>query len=64
MSAEIKSRLNSEINSRITRLKKHYYDEIDVTENQYEALNRALSKVIAVPIINELESLREYVNGL
>ncbi len=62
MSTDLKSKLNSEINSRIARLKHHYYDEIDLTGNQYEELNQALSKVIAVPLINELESLKEYID--
>lgn len=64
MSSDIKDRLSSEINSRIVRLKQHYYDEIDLTGNQYEELNQALSKVIAVPLIKELESLKEYVRKL
>lgn len=62
MSADLKSKLNSEINSRILRLKQHYYDEIDMTGNQYEELNQAISKVIAVPLIKELESLKEFIS--
>lgn len=61
---DIKAKINSEIDSRISRLKQHYGDAIDMTGNQYEELNQALSKVISVPLIKELESLREYVERL
>lgn len=59
---DLKSKLNWEIDNRILRLKQHYYDEIDLTGNQYDELNQALSKVIAVPLIKELESLKEYIS--
>ena len=53
----IKAQIISEIDRRIEDLQQHRYDEIIVTGNQYQAL----AKVIGVPLMKELSSLKEYV---
>ena len=60
----IKAEVISEIDRRIASLQEHRYDEIIVTGNQYDELNQALAKVIGVPIIKELGSLKQYVEEL
>ncbi len=60
----IKAEVISEIDRRIANLQEHRYDEIIVTGNQYDELNQALAKVIGVPIIKELGSLKQYVEEL
>ena len=56
----IKAQIISEIDRRIEDLQQRY-DEIIVTGNQYDELNQALAKVIGVPLMKELSSLKEYV---
>ncbi len=60
----IKAEVISEIDRRITQLEQHRYDEVIVTGNQYEELNQALAKVIGVPLLKELSSLKSYVEQL
>lgn len=60
----IKAEMISEIDRRITNLQEHRYDEIIVTGNQYDELNQALAKVIGVPVMKELEGLRQFVEKL
>ena len=57
----IKAQIISEIDRRIEDLQQHRYHEIIVTGNQYDELNQALAKVIGVPLMKELSSLKEYV---
>ncbi|WP_040197084.1 hypothetical protein [Candidatus Soleaferrea massiliensis] len=61
---DIKRQIIAEIDDRMERLKQHRDDRIVVTGNQYEELNQALSKVIGVPLIEELDSLKSYVQQL
>ncbi len=58
---DIKSQIINKIDDRLAQLNAHRFDEIVVTGNQYEELNQALSKVIGVPLIKELEDLRQFV---
>lgn len=60
----IKAEVISEIDRRITQLQQHRHDEVIVTGNQYEELNQALAKVIGVPLLKELSSLKSYVEQL
>ncbi len=53
-----------EIDRRIGLLKEHENDAIAITGNQYAELNRALSKVIGVPLMGELTSMKEYIEKL
>lgn len=61
---QIKAEVISEIDRRIKRLQEHRDDEVIVTGNQYDELNQALSKVIGVPLMKELSSLKSYVEQL
>ena len=54
----------SHLDERISTLKKHRFDQITVTGNQYDELNQALSKVIGVPIMEELEDIKSFVSSL
>ncbi|MFR8003847.1 MAG: hypothetical protein ACLU62_13165 [Hydrogeniiclostridium sp.] len=53
-----------EIDRRIGLLKEHENDSIEITGNQYAELNRALSKVIGVPLMGELTSMKEYIQQM
>ena len=64
MSNDLKKTITEELDRRIGNLKEHQYDQIKVTGNQYEELNQALSKVIGVPLIKELENVRKFVQEL
>ncbi len=61
---DIKQQVLQEIDDRLQRLEQHRGDRITVTGNQYEELNQALSKVIGVPLIEELNDLKAFVQGL
>ena len=43
---------------------KHRYDEIIVTGNQYDELNQVLAKIIGVPLLKEVQDIRDFVLGL
>ena len=64
MNEKDKSKLTAEIDRRMAILKEHEHDRIIQTGNQYEELNQALAKVIATPLMGELQSLRDYVENL
>ena len=61
---ETKTIILQEIDRRLENLYQHEDDEIIQTGNQSEALNQARSKVISVPLVGELESLRDFVSQL
>ncbi|MGI5857283.1 MAG: hypothetical protein ACOX64_12610 [Candidatus Merdivicinus sp.] len=64
MNEKDKSKITAEIDRRLAILKEHEHDRIIQTGNQYEELNQALAKVIATPLMGELQSLRDYVESL
>lgn len=64
MSKEIKQAVIDELDRRIALLKEHQSERIITTGDQYEELNQALSKVIGVPLADELESIKEFVSTL
>ena len=64
MHQSIQDTIVKEIDSRISRLKEHLDDPIIQSGNQYEELNQALSKVINVPLVKELEDLKGYIEDL
>ncbi len=64
MAQNIKQQVLQELDTRIQRLESHQSDRITITGNQYEELNQALSKVIGVPLMEELRDLKAYVQGL
>ncbi len=64
MGKDIKQAVIHELDRRIALLKEHESEHIITTGDQYEELNQALSKVIGVPLTGELESIKEFVNGL
>lgn len=61
---DIKQVIIDEIDDRLNVLKEHEYDQIVMSGNQYDELNQALSKVISVPLIGELNSIKEFVQSL
>ena len=64
MAANMKQQVLQDIDSRLKRLEEHQNDRIRITGNQYEELNQALSKVIGVPLIEELRDLKSFVQAL
>jgi hypothetical protein len=64
MAKDIKKEMISELDRRIQLLKEHENDQVICTGNQYEELNQALSKVIGVPLMGELQSIKEFVGRL
>ena len=62
--SDLKKQIIHELDSRIARLKEHQYEQIKITGNQFEELNQALSKVIGVPMMCELQSVRDFVENL
>ena len=56
--------LLEEIDRRISLLEAHKGDQILATGNPYQELNQALSKIIGVPLVKELASIREYIQSL
>lgn len=61
---EMKQHIISEIDRRIEILKQHKDDKIITTGNQYEELNQAIAKVINVPLMGELNSIKSYIERL
>lgn len=61
---EMKQHIISEIDRRIEILKEHKDDKIITTGNQYEELNQAIAKVINVPLMGELNSIKSYIERL
>ncbi|CAB1247203.1 conserved protein of unknown function [Ruminococcaceae bacterium BL-6] len=61
---DIRQTILSELDSRINRLKEHSDDRIIPTGNRYDELNQSLSKIIGVPLMQELESIKDFVNSL
>ena len=53
-----------ELDRRISLLKEHQFDQIDISGNQYAELNQALKKVIGVPLMGELTSVKEYIEQM
>lgn len=65
MSKDIKQQIIQELDKRIRLLEEHQDDvKPIITGNQYEELNHALSKVISVPLLGELNSVKEFVQEL
>ena len=64
MAANMKQQVLQEIDSRLKRPEEHQNDRIHITGNQYEELNQALSKVIGVPLMEELKDLKSFVQSL
>ena len=60
----LKKQIIDELDKRIKDLEEHRYDEIIVTGNQYDELNQVLAKIIGVPLLKELQDVRDYVLGL
>lgn len=52
------------MDKRIHDLEEHRYDEIIVTGNQYDELNQVLAKIIGVPLLKEVQDIRDFVLGL
>ncbi|MCH5194002.1 MAG: hypothetical protein J1F11_08585 [Oscillospiraceae bacterium] len=50
-----------EIDSRISRLNKHYSDQKDTDGNPFGEVLAAESKIINTALANELRSLKEFV---
>ena len=60
----LKQPLLAELDKRIHDLEEHRYDEIIVTGNQYDELNQVLAKIIGVPLLKEVQDIRDFVLGL
>ncbi len=61
---DARNQIIREIDSRLERLHSHKDDEKDANDNQFGRLNHAISDVIGESLIKELESLREFADGL
>lgn len=61
---DIKQEIINEIDNRISLLKAHENDEIIKNGNQYSELNQALAKVIGMPLMGELNSIKEFIENL
>ena len=59
-----KQQVLDELDKRIKDLQEHRYDEIIITGNQYDELNQMLAKIIGVPLLKELQDVRDFVFGL
>jgi hypothetical protein len=59
-----KQQVLDELDKRIKDLQEHRYDEIIITGNQYDELNQVLAKIIGVPLLKELQDVRDFVFGL
>lgn len=64
MKENISQKILTELDSRINRLNEHKDDKIQITGNQYEELNQAVSKVIGTALLGELEGLKTFVQDL
>lgn len=60
----LKQQILDELDKRIHHLEEHRYDEIIVTGNQYDELNQVLAKIIGVPLLKEVQDIRDFVLGL
>ena len=60
----LKQQILDELDKRIHDLEEHRYDEIIVTGNQYDELNQVLAKIIGVPLLKEVQAIRDFVLGL
>ena len=54
----LKQQILDELDKRIHDLEEHRYDEIIVTGNQ------VLAKIIGVPLLKEVQDIRDFVLGL
>ena len=64
MGKDIKQEIITELDNRIGLLKEHSHDRILPTGNRYDELNQSLAKIIGAPLMEELESIKEFVNSL
>ena len=64
MNQDIKCQTLNEIERRISRLKEHEDDKVILTGNQYNELNQALSEVIGVALLGELQGLKFFIEKL
>lgn len=60
----LKQQILDELDKRIHDLEEHRYDKIIVTGNQYDELNQVLAKIIGVPLLKEVQDIRDFVLGL
>ena len=60
----LKQQILDELDKRSHDLEEHRYDEIIVTGNQYDELNQVLAKIIGVPLLKEVQDIRDFVLGL
>jgi len=60
----IKQQIIKELDSRIRRLDEHRTTATEPTENQYDELNQALSRVIGASLYHELEDIKGFVEKL
>ncbi|WP_312640346.1 hypothetical protein [Hydrogenoanaerobacterium sp.] len=61
---DVKQKIIGELDDRIKRLEKHRTTSTKPTENQYDELNQALSRVIGASLYHELEDIKSFVEGL
>lgn len=62
--SNMKQQLLEELDRRIVLIEQNLDDPIEVTGNQYEELNQALSKVIGGSLKKELGSVKRFVESL
>ncbi len=61
---ELKQKVIAEIDSRLDRLEEHHKTKVPHTENQYEELSMALSRILNEALSAELSSLKETIQKL
>ncbi|MBC8545421.1 hypothetical protein H8711_00525 [Clostridiaceae bacterium NSJ-31] len=61
---DVKKKIIAELDDRIRRLDEHRSCCTEPTENQYDELNQALSRVIGASLYHELEDIRGFVEKL
>jgi hypothetical protein len=64
MSSHIKQQITSELDRRLKNLREHQFEAITVHNADYQELTGVFAKLIGVPLIKEIESIKEYVESL
>ena len=61
---DIKQKIIEKIDGRLEALYDYRYEPIEVTGNQFEELNQAISRVMNEALTHELEDLKSFTEGL
>ena len=64
MSTDVKDKIILELDTRIHRLEKHKNDENIHSDNEFQQLEHAVSKILCMTLLHELTNLKEYITDL